>query len=139
KAAMSRFLTNNGTVARMGLAFFPPSFCNPTSSMSQDVSSSNEVPSELQAWSNTILSKITSTAPSGGTPTAASITFVAGNPALADTQRDNFILLLTAGLPNCNPNFQPAYPDPACRCTDTNDSSCRGESSRLCLDETNTV
>jgi hypothetical protein len=139
KSAMTQFLTTSGSVARMGLAFFPPGGCNPTSSMSQDVSSSNDVASELQTWSTNILSKITSTNPSGGTPTAASLAFVAGNPGLADPDRDNFILLLTDGLPNCNGQFTPSYPDPACRCTDTNTDSCNQSPQQLCLDQSNAV
>lgn len=143
KSAMTQFLSTSGAVARMGLAFFPVSACGPPTTMSQDISSSNDVDTELQGWSNQILNKITSTNPGGGTPTAASISFLAGNPGLADSLRDNFILLLTDGLPNCNtafdPPYDPANPNGACRCTDSNIDSCKASPRALCLDQSATV
>jgi hypothetical protein len=143
RTAMTQFLGNNGSVARLGLAFFPVAACAPTASMAQDVSNSNDVDSELQSWASQILGKINAITPAGGTPTAASITFVAGNQALADSQRDNFILLLTDGLPNCNVSFEPPYdvnnPTGGCKCTDTNVESCKASPRALCLDQSATV
>ena len=141
KTAMSSFLSSNGAVARLGLAFFPsPSGgCTTTSNITVQVSQSNDVPSELQATADQIWGAIAGTTPSGGTPTASSVTYVADNALLADTQRDNFILLLTDGLPNCNPNNPYTYPDANCRCTDLNPSACTNEPKRLCLDADATV
>ncbi|HVE83648.1 MAG TPA: adventurous gliding motility lipoprotein CglB, partial [Myxococcales bacterium] len=142
--AMQSFLVNNGTVARFGLALYPASSgqCAPASTMSVPVSTSNDVNSELQATANQILSTVAGTTPSGGTPTADSVRFVATNATLADSQRDNFILLLTDGLPNCNlnnPNTYAGEPDTTCRCTDTNTSSCTAAPKLLCLDADATV
>jgi len=140
KAAMTQFLSNNGTVARLGAAIYPPSgACTATSAMAVDVSQSNDVGSELQQTANQILTFIQGITPAGGTPTAASIAFMATNPRLADSQRDNFILLLTDGLPNCNPNHPTPYPDANCKCTDTNPLSCDASRSQLCLDQAATV
>jgi len=60
---------------------------------------------------------------------------------VASPDRDDFIILLTDGLPNCNPNNPHDYNvDPAaCRCTDPNPQACASASKLLCLDQDATV
>jgi hypothetical protein len=53
---------------------------------------------------------------------------------LLDTQRQNFILLLTDGVPNCNPMTAPADPG---TCTCTSGPTC--PINLLCLDQTGSV
>ncbi|HYV43512.1 MAG TPA: adventurous gliding motility lipoprotein CglB, partial [Myxococcaceae bacterium] len=40
---------------------------------------------------------------------------------------------------NCNSAYDPPYPDPACKCTDSNPASCQNSPRQLCLDNTATV
>ncbi|GMU63141.1 MAG: hypothetical protein AMXMBFR34_49040 [Myxococcaceae bacterium] len=77
--------------------------------------------------------------PVGGTPTAAALRFAASVPELADASADSLIVLITDGLPNCNPQ----HPGNACgtgsgscRCTL---SACNSLCSIGCLDDQATV
>ena len=119
KSAMSTFLTTSGTVARVGLAFFPKEDmatpCRPTEDISvqlpapaandMDVmaltANAQQVNTRIQSFG--IMGGIPVT---GGTPTASSLSFVGRYAGLLDDRdnRQDFVLLLTDGLPNCNPN-----------------------------------
>lgn len=73
--------------------------------------------------------------PLGGTPTSGSLNFVSGLPGLQDPSRENFVILLTDGLPNCNegnPNSG-ANPD-LCKCTIENNGCRNAYNMRGCLD-----
>ncbi len=110
QSAMSTFLANSGTVARMALTFFPSdNSCGPANEGA--VSLPTPTPDDLnhdQALRDNatqINSKIGGIGAVGGTPTAQSVAFVGGQGGLLeDDGRDDFILLLTDGLPNCNPD-----------------------------------
>lgn len=167
QAAMSSFLANPTPVARMALALYPEdppagstppaNQCIPASRVSVDFSpataddgdaatavertKANEVAS--------LIGSIDSTGPrtGGGTPTGASLMFLAtGAPSLQqDDKRSDFVLLLTDGLPNCNgvnPNNVCAAANPACACTlsTTSGPACVGDTCSLgCLDRDATV
>jgi hypothetical protein len=87
----------------------------------------------------------------GGTPTGNALKFLLDNVhALKDEERNNFVLLLTDGLPNCNLGFKSDNLCPAnqCRCTTseppgqcTNKDFCGAGSNLIysCLDENATV
>jgi hypothetical protein len=119
--AMSAFLTVNGRTARMGLTVFPAdNVCTPAGQA--QVLSTTAPPSDsdvdLQSWADAINTKIQMQMPVGGTPTGASLQFVGSLADLNTLQRDDFVLLLTDGLPNCNPNNPNVCTMPAaCRCT----------------------
>ncbi len=138
RSAMNTFLTTSGDVARMGLTVFPTSGNNCGGSGSQDVlvplSTSDDVSSELMMTASQINARIQMLAVSGGTPTAASLLYAGSLPALNDQFRQDFVLLLTDGLPNCNgtnPNTCAAAS--ACKCTL---SSCSGSFCTAgCLDK----
>lgn len=136
RAAMNTFLTTNGDVARMGLTIYPSgNSCAPAGSQEILVplnQSANDVSAELQATANDINSKIGNLQVSGGTPTAASLRFAGG--LVQDELRQDFVLLLTDGLPNCNANNPNTCNNPtACRCTQT---TCSGATcSAGCLDK----
>lgn len=139
--AMDGFLSGNGHVARMGLMPFAGSSpCGP-GAVQVDTSASNDVASELQANADGINAAIHALAPGGGTPTGTTIQALSGYSPLANPDRDDFVLLLTDGLPNCNPNNPNDYNvDPtACRCTDSNPASCAAAGKLLCLDQDATV
>lgn len=164
QGAMSDFLTNNGDVARMGLAVYPnvtspaygcgnwdagagvapPAGWDQTARVLSGIVQSSDVAAELQLQADQInsqIQQITATNPvladrtSGGTPTAFSFQLLGGRSDLQDSTRENFILLLTDGLPNCNPMTAPPDPSsPQCICTS---GSC--PINLLCLDQTGSV
>jgi hypothetical protein len=151
------FLSSSGKTARMGVAFYPAlsdatitdpgsgnssNFCTAASSIDVGLPSSDD-DSALQAAADSVdfaIKRVGSTASplaggvGGGTPTGDSLVYVAGHAGFGSTiQRQSFMLLMTDGLPNCNPlsggvgqpplnaNVNPA----ACDCTD-------GASSTVC-------
>lgn len=118
KTAMGQFLTQASTVARMGLAFFPsdPS-CGSTTAIAVPLpapvqSDTDTAPLTMNAMAvNQQLQALRSTVMGpnqviGGTPTSASLSFLGSYAGLLDDRdnRQDFVLLLTDGLPNCNPN-----------------------------------
>jgi hypothetical protein len=52
----------------------------------------------------TIASTISGSTPGGGTPTAQTLTAVGSIPNFVQAGRASYVLLVTDGLPNCNPN-----------------------------------
>ena len=136
KQVMGDFLTENPTVARVGLTKFPNSACAPSGSsdvLSQvppgSAGDGDPVLTAAAESTNTALQTLT---PEGGTPTAASLLFLHDNPTLvADPARDNFVLLLTDGLPNCNSSLN----GNSCVCT-SQTSPCPNYD---CLDDVATV
>lgn len=128
KGAMSLFLSEFGTSARFGLSVFPDATaadacgvaCVPGKVL-HDITPSSDVDAELQAAAATIDAQLQSIGEPGnlpaigGTPTAASLDVLAGLSSLQDLLREDFVLLLTDGLPNCNTSLDPA----ACSCTAT--------------------
>jgi len=138
------FLSQHGTVARMGVAFYPAlsdatitdpgsgntsNFCTPASAIDVALPTSDD-DSALRDGANAVdfaIKRVGATASplaggvGGGTPTGDSLAFVAANSGFGSTiQRQSFLLLMTDGLPNCNPNSGlDANVNPAaCDCTD---------------------
>lgn len=117
KSAMAGFVSTRGKVARMALTFYPTdTSCGVPSgpggvaeSLPPPTPDDNGTDTDLQNKANSVNQKIQDVNAGGGTPTGATIAFVgdtwAADPALLDPNdgRDDFILLLTDGLPNCNP------------------------------------
>jgi hypothetical protein len=125
-------------VARVGLAQFPNQSCVATTS--SDVlaplppADAGDADSVLEAALTAADSALQGLTPSGGTPTQASLQFVANNVAeLKDSTRQNFVLLLTDGLPNCNNNLDAK----SCTCTSLAPPPCSANTD--CLDKTATV
>ena len=148
RSAMGTFLTTSGTVARMGLGFFPSdAVCGPTGAIDVSLPAPTTADDSSADAANTanatsINGRIQAVAPLGGTPTGSSLAFVGGTPGLNDINdnRQDFVLLLTDGLPNCNsanPNNQCAGANPNCRCTT---SGCSGSLCALgCLDRAGAI
>lgn len=146
RGAMSAFLTTSGSTARMGLTTYPASEgttatqCNASSAVKipipqVDDTDTTSLQTAATQISNEILNRPISGSggPSGGTPTSESIKFVGAQPELQTVDRQDFILLLTDGLPNCNLNAG----DPrTCTCTQAN---CGTSNSLACLDKDNSV
>lgn len=119
--AMATFLTASGGLARMGFIPYPLAVdvCgapSPGDIATQGVElnqSTTDADAELQATAVEILAKIEATLPKGGTPTAATLTMLGTYPKLLGADREDFILLLTDGMPNCNSTLHGA----TCLCT----------------------
>jgi hypothetical protein len=117
RETMNKFLTDNGKRARIGLTFFPQTddsamntSCKPADRIATALPATGvETDSVLQSNAATVIAKIQSTPAKGGTPTSRSLAYVGSLPELKDAAdpRDNFVLLLTDGLPNCNDALRP--------------------------------
>lgn len=137
QSAMSSFLEENGTIARIGLATYPNpttptgevAGCGATSALSVALptgdleddntlkTNSSAARAALQAIKNSRSgTSDRSQIPTGGTPTSTSLQFLGSRPELQSTDRADFVVLLTDGLPNCNAKFPKPYPDPTCFC-----------------------
>ncbi len=152
RRAMADFFADAGTVARFGLTTFPypappgpaDSECG-TGKVRVDIPQSNDVDAELQAAANAITSTIQNDTIGGGTPTSDTLKMLSNYPLLQSptTERDNFILLETDGVPNCNANNVNDGCDNPAACACTISTCCGGPSfpyRRLgCLDQTETV
>ncbi len=127
KSVMGTFLSSQGRVARMGMTIYPKGTqCD--ASGANEVMNAIAVPSDsdadLQAQASAINTNVQGLVPGGGTPTALSLQFVGSLPELNDPQREDFVLLLTDGLPNCNPNNQNNCMAGNCQCTVNPISAC---------------
>ncbi|MFZ5468563.1 MAG: adventurous gliding motility lipoprotein CglB [Myxococcota bacterium] len=91
--AMGEFLSQHGEVARMGLAVFP---------MASDVCAPGAVTIDVaSSQAGDIRAAIDALQVGGGTPTAPTLQALASHAPLRDPNRQDFVLLLTDGLPNC--------------------------------------
>lgn len=149
RSAMNTFLSGSGTVARMGLTAYPYTAggdaCGaPTEADILVPMAGADDDATLQSTASTIDGQIQALAPGGGTPTGTTLAGLQNYTPLKDSQRSNFVLLLTDGEPNCNRNNPIDCTDPvACKCTvgpscglpDGGGANCRIG----CLDQDGTV
>ncbi len=131
RSAMNTFLSGNGTVAWTGMAIFPtkvaPDACGATQAgdvLVQLAPNKTDVDADLNAAAMTVNTQIQSLVPGGGTPTADSLRFLGTYAPLITNpdKRQQFVLLLTDGLPNCNASNPNTCSNGtpvggACRCT----------------------
>ncbi len=129
KSAMATFLQSSGTIARMGVTIYPTNnLCGPSSAV--DVALPAPTPNDngtdatLTQAAQQINARIQGLMPTGGTPTGSSLQFLGTYPGLNDSAdlRDDFVLLLTDGLPNCNET----NPNQVCQCDANVCGSCSG-------------
>ncbi len=109
KSAMSTFLQTSGTIARLGATIFPvDQLCGASANIDVQLpspsSSDDSTDSALQATAQQVNARIQALSPVGGTPTGNSLDFLGTYGGINDGAdfRDDFVLLLTDGLPNCN-------------------------------------
>ncbi len=109
KSTLSSFFEQSALVARFGLTVFPSnSECAPAKSAEVDLPlptvDDNGTDPTLEATAQTIVARLNMISPMGGTPTGASIEFAGANSGLNDDSdfRDDFMVLVTDGIPNCN-------------------------------------
>ncbi|MDP3499708.1 MAG: adventurous gliding motility lipoprotein CglB [Myxococcales bacterium] len=132
--SMERFLSTSGTDARFGLVLFPsnascgaPSVVSPPIPMSDDAS-------VLAMNASAATTQLRSTSFSGGTPTSLALRFAAADSAFTlDTRREHFMVLVSDGVPNCNPSNPATCMTPqTCQCTI---ATCAGQNCVIgCLD-----
>ena len=141
------FLTNpdTATVGRMGLAVFPNATASNACAAGKMIYDIVNAPTDEEAALGTASQQIAAfiqgmspTAPNpdqqvnGGTPTAATLALLGTLPSLNTEERDDFIVLLTDGLPNCNPSLDRN----TCTCVD---GTAQCADNRNCLDQSSTV
>ncbi|MFY0578454.1 adventurous gliding motility lipoprotein CglB [Cystobacter fuscus] len=131
--AMSSFLKESGTIARIGLATYPnPNVidnyggCAASSSLTVSLPASNvEDDATLKTQSEKVTAELLaiknsgpegSRVPKGGTPTSESLKYLAKLNELKEEDRADFVVLLTDGLPNCNENYPTPAPSQDCFC-----------------------
>ncbi|MBL8910388.1 MAG: adventurous gliding motility lipoprotein CglB [Archangium sp.] len=119
KSAMATFLQSSGAIARLGVTIYPTdNVCKAASNI--DVAfptptvTDDGTDSALTANASQVNTRIQMLGPTGGTPTGPSLEFLGTYGGLTDNNdfRDDFVLLLTDGLPNCNDN----NPNQLCSC-----------------------
>jgi hypothetical protein len=140
KRAMNEYLTSYGTVARTGLMTFPTGDACGAGSIAVDLWTKNDVPDDLQNHARNINAAIQNTRPSGVTPTGDSLRVLADYQPLMGG-RENVVVLITDGLPNCNASNPNSHDVDAAACDCTFAASqCGGTYSRMsCLDSVGTV
>ena len=151
QAAVPQFLSNSGPFVRFGLTTYPETNGIRSSSAACNASTVNSVLKDLPmaeddasllAHANQINSLIQNIpnegrgSPLGGTPTSRSLRFVGGLEGLQSPDRKDYVILLTDGLPNCNPDNANDGSNPtACKCTQAGPTACSGSTFRSgCLD-----
>jgi hypothetical protein len=107
KKAMGSFLERSGAVARFGVTAFPTNtLCQPADQINVRLAGAEDEDDEspLISGAGEVNAFVQSIRSMGGTPTGASLDYVGEFGGLDDDAdyRDDFVLLLTDGLPNCN-------------------------------------
>src|SRR5678815_615193 len=151
--ALDAFLQGQAQTARFGLAFFPEPAsgadqpnCVPTSAARVDLPADpqDDSPATLSSLSTAARNALASvksqnmvgpTGTGGATPTGPSLEFLTSYTPLQDPLRLELVLLLTDGLPNCNPTLTAE----ACVCTATADDCPPAGTPNNCLDKDRTV
>ena len=129
RSAMVTFMQNSGTLARFGLTFYPDTAVNstcgapanqikvtvdfpPASVTSAGLPTDENTDGALTINATNIREAIQKVTPNGGTPTATVFEFLETYQGLSGADlRPNYVLLVTDGLPNCNPTNPPLNPD----------------------------
>ncbi|NPC76330.1 VWA domain-containing protein [Corallococcus sp. AB004] len=169
QGAMGPFLAESGKLVRFGLTTYPepppvkpppqtttvPELCAPATAAAGSLSIRASVPfeldsdTELQDYASLVNDKLQGIPnggagrPRGGTPTSASLEFVGTQLRANSEDRDQIIILLTDGLPNCNDKNEYDGTSAECRCTLETPSQCTDKLSpyfqRGCLDKNASV
>jgi hypothetical protein len=135
KSVMNTFLTMQGRVARMGMTIFPADTVCTASGINEvknPITTASDMDADLQAQASAVNTNVQMLNPGGGTPTALSLNFVGTLKELNDPQREDFVLLLTDGLPNCNNNNQKNCNTGQCQCTVSPATAC-GVGQQYCV------
>ena len=148
KSALSDFLSAHGADAHFGLLPFPAgggdAACTATTLSDIAVRGTEldtTIPDDnlvaLAGKATQVDSQIQRLVPLGGTPTAATLNALRNYPPLVLTGRASFVVLVTDGVPDCNPALD-AF---SCQCTVPVQpgQSCTNRGLNLCVDREQTV
>ncbi|MCP3101226.1 adventurous gliding motility lipoprotein CglB [Myxococcus sp. K15C18031901] len=155
QAAVPQFLANSGAFVRYGLTTYPQATTGsgvgacfaPTEQSVRQPLPAEEDDASLVANAEAInqiiqgIPNFGTGQPLGGTPTSMSLAYVGNLASLQSDDRNDYVILLTDGLPNCN-EFNPySYDTDAanCRCTIENNGCTSSFLKRGCLDKTASV
>lgn len=134
-----RFFSTNSTAGRYGLVLFPSNAsCGAPTQVASPLPMSDD-PSVLSMMASATMTQLRSASFSGGTPTSQALQFSLANTGVAnETKRDHFLVLVSDGLPNCNPmNANSCMSPQDCQCTT---GQCSGQNCTLgCLDRQATL
>jgi hypothetical protein len=153
--AMEDFLASSGSVARIGLAFYPHAVagddsiensCRATTAVSVPLPAPEVeddaalIANARAAWDRIFSIKNQGDIePRGGTPISASLQYLTSVTSLQEAARSNFVVLLTDGLPNCNGAHRTPYPSSSCFCTIGSACQFEGYTAIGCLDDVASV
>ncbi|WNG18646.1 adventurous gliding motility lipoprotein CglB [Cystobacter fuscus] len=148
--AMSSFLDQSGTIARIGLATYPDPNdpeglgCKASTSLKvslppgdvEDNASLDTNAKKVKAELLAIKNSGGALKPTGGTPTSESLKYLARLQELQGEDRADFVVLLTDGLPNCNSNYPSPFGSPGSTCFCILTGGCSDDFARAigCLD-----
>jgi hypothetical protein len=146
RKGLDGFLLAHSNSVRFAATTFPastpmgvPAGCGSPSNVAVDFPiGGSDAPTALEAHTQTVRSFVSTlggtTRFTGGIPTAGALRFVATVPGLADVTRARGVILVTDGLPNCNPmnpiscTVTPRPADQLCTLGSTNGASnCSGQ------------
>lgn len=109
KQAMGTFLPAAATTARFAVTAYPTdNVCRPATSIDvpfpAPTANDDGTDATLAAAASAVGARIQMLKPTGGTPTGASLEFLGTYAGLTDPNdgREDYVLVLTDGLPNCN-------------------------------------
>ncbi len=126
-------LTASATIARHSGVLFPTdNTCGVPTAF--DVAPTAELEPDLPALTNRLISALDAAKPTGGTPTARSLQLLTGVAGFRTDERDHLVVLITDGVPNCNP-MNPNTCDNAVTCRCTLNACAASTCSMGCLDE----
>jgi len=143
QSALGNFIDQSKSSIRFGVTVFPKDdLCAPADQSAELVplppASLSDDDASLQQQASLAKAAIDSITLGGSTPTADSLRFLAGLPELIDPMRQNFVLLVTDGAPDCNANNPNTCDNPvACRCVENACSTANGFCALGCLDDEN--
>lgn len=134
----NKFIDQMRRVARLGLAIFP-ALSIPANDSCAGGAIYVSVADQPDVNTSDIRNTLTSVAPTGGTPSGQLLRGIANDEAFAkeEPQTQRYVILLTDGMPNCNPNISQS----ACKaCTNGGgDPRSMCGDPKYCLDEDNLV
>lgn len=150
RSSLTAWLTAHGDFARLALTTYPVgTTCevpmSPLVALAPATATDEGTTTALQQQAGAVTSALAQVTPVGGTPTSATLEMVASLSGLqANDGREDLVVLLTDGLPNCNANNVnnlctcgtncTAAQQTACACTT---SSCANTLCAIgCLDST---
>jgi len=143
KESTAAVLSAYGSTMRLGLTTFPvDATCGPPSTPQLDVAQVADTDvTALQSHADAVNGVLQTAPVRGGTPTGLTLSMLGGRTTLNDASRQNWVVLITDGLPNCNPVNPHDCDSGMCQCTIVPASGCNTPlfCTNGCLDQSGTL